>query len=268
MKNTKGSLEVKERRAENPVSTTPVLFIHGAWHGAWCWDYHFLSHFKDHGYHSYALSLRGHGGSPGEKVLRWSSIDDYVKDVKSVVDTLDNEPILIGHSMGGYIIQKYLEKYPAKGAVLLASVPPKGTSRVVGRFARHEPMTFLKCIFTLNLRHTVSAIERTRKFFFSPHLEKEKVEEYHGKLGGEAFRIMLDILFLNRIKTKKINCPLLILGGGKDIIIPPGDVEKTAKIYGGAEKDILPGIAHDIMLEPEWQKAADRIIKWIKEFLN
>ena len=44
-----------------------------------------------------------------------------------------NKPvILIGHSMGGYIVQKYLENKDCKGAVLMAPVPckPKGSSCV------------------------------------------------------------------------------------------------------------------------------------------
>jgi len=51
---------------EEPVSdarSTPILFVHGMWHAAWCWAEHFLPYFAQHGYVSHALSLRGHGGS-------------------------------------------------------------------------------------------------------------------------------------------------------------------------------------------------------------
>ena len=44
---------------------TPVLFVHGAWHGAWCGDEHFLDFFADKGYRAVALSLRGHGAGRG-----------------------------------------------------------------------------------------------------------------------------------------------------------------------------------------------------------
>ena len=50
--------------ADHPV---PLLFVHGAWHAAWCWDEHFLGYFADRGYRAVALSFRGHGDSPASK---------------------------------------------------------------------------------------------------------------------------------------------------------------------------------------------------------
>ena len=70
----------------------------------WCWDEHFLDFFTDKGYHALAPSLRGHDGSPISKRLRKSSIADYVDDVCSVADNLPTAPVLIGHSMGGFIV--------------------------------------------------------------------------------------------------------------------------------------------------------------------
>ena len=51
-------LEVFEKRPSHESDMTPVLFVHGAWHGAWCWDEHFLDFFADKGYLSLAVSLR------------------------------------------------------------------------------------------------------------------------------------------------------------------------------------------------------------------
>ncbi len=55
-------LEVIDKGSGN--AGPPLLFIHGAWHGAWCWDEHFLDFFANNGFHAVALSLRGHGNSP------------------------------------------------------------------------------------------------------------------------------------------------------------------------------------------------------------
>ena len=60
---------------------TPLLFVHGAWHGAWCWDVHFLDYFAQHGFAAHAVSLRGHGNSEGRSKLRGTRIADYVEDV-------------------------------------------------------------------------------------------------------------------------------------------------------------------------------------------
>lgn len=89
---------------------TPILFVHGAWHDAWCWQEHFLPYFAQHGYVAHALSFRGHGNSAGRERLRWSGIADYVTDLAQVVQRLPTPPILIGHSMGGLVVQRYLER--------------------------------------------------------------------------------------------------------------------------------------------------------------
>jgi len=53
---------IKEEPASN-ARPTPILFVHGMCHAAWCWGEHFLPYFAGHGYMSHALSLRGHGSS-------------------------------------------------------------------------------------------------------------------------------------------------------------------------------------------------------------
>jgi alpha-beta hydrolase superfamily lysophospholipase len=62
-----------------------LLFIHGAYTAAWCWEEHFLPFFAEAGYAAYALSLSGHGATPGRKHLDSFSINDYVKDVVTTV---------------------------------------------------------------------------------------------------------------------------------------------------------------------------------------
>src|SRR5574340_123070 len=106
-------LEVIDKGACSESHPIPLLFVHGSWHAAWCWDEHFLDYFADRGYRALAVSLRGHGGSDSPKPLRRCSIADYVDDVAAVADSLPVRPVVIGHSMGGFITQKYLESYDA-----------------------------------------------------------------------------------------------------------------------------------------------------------
>jgi hypothetical protein len=42
-------LEVISRQPERRRFKTPLLFVHGAWHGAWCWEEKFLPYFADRG---------------------------------------------------------------------------------------------------------------------------------------------------------------------------------------------------------------------------
>lgn len=80
-------LEVIEKGSGSAEHPTPLLFVHGGWHAAWCWE-NFLDFFADAGYRAVALSLRGHGASPTSKPLHRVSIADYLDDVAAVADEL------------------------------------------------------------------------------------------------------------------------------------------------------------------------------------
>ena len=135
-------IETITRTPKNQTHKTPLLFVHGMWHGAWCWDEFFLPYFADNGYHVTALSLRGHAGSEGK--ICGSTIANYVSDVEQVAKTFDTPPVVIGHSMGGFLTQKYLERNDAPAAVLLASNPHFGLWPTFFRLIRQRPLVVLK----------------------------------------------------------------------------------------------------------------------------
>ena len=62
-------LEVIDKGSATESHPVPLLFVHGAWHAAWCWDEHFLDFFADKGFRAVAVSLRGHGASTLSKPL-------------------------------------------------------------------------------------------------------------------------------------------------------------------------------------------------------
>jgi pimeloyl-ACP methyl ester carboxylesterase len=84
------NLEVSIRKSEKPSEHPPLLFIHGAWHGAWCW-HNFLDYFHEKGFDCYAPSLCGHGKSENNKSLKTTRIDDYAENIKTIVDSILNE---------------------------------------------------------------------------------------------------------------------------------------------------------------------------------
>src|SRR5437667_4198216 len=110
------------------ANVSPLLFVHGAWHGAWCWKEHFLPYFSYQGFSCYALNLRGHGESEGMERIHSFSLSDYVDDVLEVMEQLKEKPVLISRSMGGEIVQRLVHAYPdkVKAVILLASAPPQG----------------------------------------------------------------------------------------------------------------------------------------------
>lgn len=257
-------LELISKYPVDSLHSTPLLFVHGAWHAAWCWDVHFLDYFTQRGFTAHAVSLRGHGNSEGRDNLRWTRIGDYVEDVAKTVQQLSSPPVVIGHSMGGLVIQKYLENSLAPAAVLLASVPPAGVLATTLRIAKRHPVAFAKVNLTFSLYPLVATPQLAREAFFSEDLADEQVQAYAKRLQDEAYLGFLDMLVFNLPKPGKVKTPVLVLGGARDNIFSPSEVEATARAYK-TQPEIFTNMAHDMMLEPSWQTVAERILIWLKE---
>jgi pimeloyl-ACP methyl ester carboxylesterase len=257
-------LEVISREPAADAHPTPVLFVHGMWHAAWCWSEHFLHYFAQHGYKSYALSLRGHGASEGRERLRWIPLAGFVADVAQVVDQLESPPVLVGHSMGGMIVQKYLESHQAPAAVLLASAPPKGLIPATLRIARHHPLTFLKVILTFSLIHSISTAKLYKEAFFSANIPGRELTAYHAQVQDESFRAFVDMMALDLPRPEKVKIPMLVLGTNDDRLIASSEVEATAKAYN-THAEFFPDMGHAMMLDIGWQAVADRILAWLNE---
>ncbi|HEX6558212.1 MAG TPA: alpha/beta fold hydrolase [Longimicrobiales bacterium] len=257
-------LEILSRQPIEPRHATPLLFIHGMMHGAWCWDVHFLDYFAEHGFAAHAVNLRGHGGSEGRDRLRWTRIADFVDDVVSTVRQLPAPPVLIGHSMGGFIIQKYLERHDAPAAVLLSSPSPSGLWKSVLKIARRRPVAFAKTSFTLSLQPVIASPQLAREAFFSADLPEEELSAYWPLMQDESYRALLDMVVLDLPRPARVTTPLLVLGVASDHMLAPSDIEATARAYR-TQAQLIPGLAHSSMLERGWQTVADRILDWLIE---
>lgn len=256
-------LEVLSCIPEGQPKRPPLLFVHGGFVGAWCWAEHFLPYFADHGYEAHALSLRGHGASPGREMLRWASLGDYVEDVRQVAQQLAEPPVLIGHSMGGMVVQKYLERYPAAGAVLLASVPPHGVLPSSVGLALRDPELFQ----LLHLFHAggprFASLHGAKRILFSADMPLDAVARHVMRLQPESHRVVIDMSWADlRRPVRRPAIPPLVLGGEHDALFPPDEVDRTARAFG-TRAAILPALAHVMMLETRWQTAADHILEWL-----
>lgn len=263
-------LEVLQALPDHP-KPTPILLIHGAWHGAWCWAETFLPYFKDQGYATYALSLRGHGQSAGKP--RFARTRDYLADIRTVAEQISREhgshPVLIGHSMGGYLTQKYLETYVAPAAVLLASLPSRGSLPFFLRYARKHPATLLQVSLTMTPYHFVATPERAKELFFSPDFPDETLRQIHPLLGNESIVVSMESASVAVPRPRKVTAkhiPLLVLGAEHDAIFPPSEVKATARAYG-VEATLYPHMAHNMMAEKGWEAVAGQIRAWLGRIL-
>lgn len=257
------TLEVLSRTPAKPKRQTPLLFVHGAFTGAWCWDEHFLSFFADAGHAAHALSLSGHGRSRGREHLDSLSIADYVDDVFEVCARLPVPPVLIGHSMGGFVVQKALEQRRFPGAVLMCAVPPQGLmAAAFGMMFSHPGL-----ISDLNrlMSGGEVALDTLREAMFAQPVAVDDLTRFYRWSQPESHRAIWDMSLFNLPHPSKIDASaVLIQGAERDHLIPASLVEMTARTYG-TTATIFPGMGHGMMLERDWEKPAQHILDWLVE---
>lgn len=261
-------LEIFRRSPTGPrLCSHPIVLVHGAFTGAWCWNEHFLTYFADMGFETISFSLRGHGGSGGRDIRSLASIDDYVEDLETVVDTLGQQPILIGHSMGGYVVQKYLEHHPTRAAILMASVPPEGLLASNAMMAFSQPDLFLQMFWLQAIGPHTLLRDRLGRAMLSADMASDEGMIYFGRLETESHRALMDMAGANPVFLSPATIPpMLVIGARNDEIVPSEIVHRTAERYG-AECILIDHIAHAMMLDTHWQKVADAVLGWMKENL-
>jgi pimeloyl-ACP methyl ester carboxylesterase len=255
-------LEIIEASPLDGATGRSFLFVHGAFAGAWCWSENFLPYFAKQGFRACAVSLSGHGGSPGRERLDSLSIADYVRDLEQAVGAVGGDPVLVGHSMGGFVLQKYLERAAAPGVVLMASVPPQGLLSASITLAFSNPGLFADVNSMMHRGR--ASLESLQHALFGSPVAADRLQAYYRLMQPESQRAMWDMTFFDLPRLRRERCPpMLVLGAERDILVPPSDVEQAARTYG-ASAEIFPGMGHVMMLEGGWQKVADRIIEWTR----
>jgi pimeloyl-ACP methyl ester carboxylesterase len=115
---------------------------------------------------------------------------------------------------------------------------------------------------------TAASIEALRKTLFSDDLPAAAVKRHLARGSVESLRVACELAwpdFPTRVWTSH-DTPMLILGAEKDFFVSPTMVEATARVYG-TRAQIIPNLAHAMMLEPRWQIVADRILHWLRDTL-
>lgn len=245
----------------------PILFVHGAFCSASLWADTFLPWFAAAGHPAWALSLRGHGGSAERARIDWLSIADYVEDVAIVAAALTREwgeaPILVGHSMGGFVVQKYLERHPAPAAVLLCAVPPQGLAAAQFHLLLQKPHLFFELNRILGGEHV--GLETVREALFAQPVEKPLLAKLRAQMQPESHRAIWDMSgFTPPALARRPHPPLFIAGAECDVLVPAFLVQATARTYG-QNAHIFKGLGHAVMLERDWPQVAATLAAWLAD---
>ena len=260
------TLEIVSRQPASRPHDRPLLFVHGAFVGAWCWDEYFLPWFAEHGYEAHAVSLRGHGGSLVQGPLDLASLDDYVADTLLAAGRFAKPPVLIGHSMGAIVAQRAARRCGASALVLLAPVPPHGLTGSLVTLATRDPPLFL-AINTMQLGtpQDTSRLRLVRDYLFSQSITESDAQRHLLRMQRESQRALTDLAWPQHLWIRQsVGLPTLVLGAGRDAFFPQSMLEETARFHG-IEPVVFPEMAHAMMLEPEWRQVAEAIARWLEK---
>lgn len=92
---------------------SPFVLVHGAWHGAWCWQ-RLIPLLEAAGHPAIATSCRGVGERAAELTAD-VGLDSYVSDVTSAIEAAElTDVVLVGHSHGGWVVAGVADRIPGR----------------------------------------------------------------------------------------------------------------------------------------------------------
>jgi len=252
------------RAAVGTTRHPPLLFVHGGFVSASCWGEHFLPYFSRRGFDCHAVDLSGHGLSEGRERLDAFGLDDFTDDVAQVAASLERPPVLIGHSMGAAIVERFLERRPAPAAVLLSPVPVMGTLASTMKLALTEPAFFTEVTRASRGQYTEKTLKVVRDVYYSPDMEPLALLALQRHFQPESTQAVTDLSLLGwRLPRRRATLPTLVVGGECDTVFPPDLLHFTAARWK-AKVVVVPRAGHTIMLDVHWKAAAERIAHWLE----
>jgi pimeloyl-ACP methyl ester carboxylesterase len=248
-----------------------IVFIHGMFQNPKSWD-KWIAFFNEKGYNCIAPAWPLHEGDPAQ--LRENPpaglgdlhLQTIVDEIEKIVRAQAEPPILIGHSVGGLIVQLLVAKGIAEIGVPIDSVAPnamlafdwgfmKNSALIANPFKGNEPFLMDLESFHGSFCNTMT-IEETEAAYnqFATHDSRNVLRDCM----GEAGQIDLDLP----------HAPLLFIGGEADEIIPASLNQKNAEAYTD-EVSItdfkgFPNRAHYICGQPGWEEVAGYVADWLQ----
>lgn len=250
------------------TSDIPIILIHGAYNNGYIFKDSFLSYFAQHGFVTYALHLKNPKDDHAAQTLYRYSLEDYVTKAKTFIQYLNTPCLVLGHSMGGFIVQKLINEHtslPIKAAFLLASVSPFGIARAIRANTLQNFTNGLKyAAITLYPKSTKLGIPPTG--LFSENCPIEIITKAQPLMIRESLPVLLGLIKPKLKLRSNLKTKVFVIGAGKDELVLPMDVLETANAYQVPYK-MFPKMGHAMTLEPSWPEVADFILAKIRSVI-
>lgn len=246
-------------KAPAPRGAPPFLLIHGSWGSSMMWMA-YAEVFAKHGFDVYAPDLRGHGKSGGS--VAGASMDDFVADVAAAAraNGLEN-PVVIGHSMGGLVALMYAARH---GAAATVAIDPSPSKEVQGG----EEKTYAPEYSPMDAGMPGDPKAVMEAF---PDIPQEMLMKLKQMLGKESGLARAERKRGISIPKDALSMPTLFVGGELGESVPFGIGIRTARAmaqYYGKPVIEIKGATHPgILVGMHAAAAAGEIEAWLEQAL-
>ena len=241
--------------------------VHGAFCGGWVFDA-FRAPFEAAGHRVLTPDLAGHTAGDKRQAVAGRSMGEYAATVAALAAEQTTPPILIGHSLGGLVVQLAAAKARIHGLILLAPSPPWG----IHGSTMNEAISAVS-LFALG-PYWAMAVDpdypAARQYLFD-RLPREDRRATFAKMKAESGRALwetlnwwLDPFATTMVTAASARAPVLAIAGGLDAIHPVATVEATARRLGGRTV-VMKAMSHWLPGEPGWEAVADTCLTWIDQ---
>ncbi|TDQ12121.1 alpha/beta hydrolase [Pedobacter metabolipauper] len=249
-----------------------IVFITGAFVSSNSWD-EWQLFFQEKGFETAAPAWPFKGSSANQLRLKHPDQDIASIRLQSLVDhytdyiaKLPEKPILIGHSMGGLLVQLLIQKELAFAGIAIHSLQPQGVFTFKFSFykAGWGPLGF----FTSAKKTYLMSFREWQYAFTNCMPYEAQKEAYYKLLVPESKLVVRDaITDVARVDFKKPHAPLLFISGSIDRFIPASLNYSNYKKYShsGSTTDYkeFEGRNHFVLGQPTWKENAGYIANWI-----
>lgn len=264
------------------VNSKTIVLIHGLWMTPQSWD-NFRSHFERRGYRVLTPAWPRFGNrSVAElradpEILNGLGLKEIADHYETIIRGLDEKPIILGHSMGGLVVQMLLERGVAAAGIAIEPGTTRGVLRLPLSTLR-AASPFIANPFNFN-RVPAFTFEHFRYAFAGNMSEADARAAYDRDAIPGPARPLFEVATANfnpwtpnRVDYRKADrAPLLFIAGAEDRIVPPAAVkENFAKQSRGGAVTAYKEFAnrsHLIAGQPGWEEVADYAIDWVESVL-